>query len=277
MARLLSYDRSVGGQGVIAAVVAGVACVSLVACGGFLGFGDDDDPVVETSNDAGVIDAVVDVVKAEASENVDGSVAPLLPRTATFELGSLTGPQGADETAGVFLVGADGTSAPLRGTSSAKTELDSAAKRGMFFDLNAAPATTLTVTTVVRADLITSLAGGTATFDFIVLSTENPQSYVSIGVAPSDGHVFLQSPPATPQDMGVMSVNGRYLIELKVNVSPPAVEASIEMDGPDPISMEPVKQTWSKPLAITKVELGARGSTAFTYDDVTLTSDPWTP
>lgn len=274
----MSYDPRVGGNGGVAAVAfVSLGCVA--ACGGFLGFGEDDPVVVEPPREAPAIDAGSDaLVVFDASGSVEASAPALLPRTATFEMGSLTGPGGADETVGFVLAGADGTSGALRGTSSAKTETDSAVKRAMFFDLSTAPAPRLSVSTLVRADMLVATGALAAPLEFIALRTADAGSFVSLGVSTNDNHVFLMSAPGTPQDIGViMSVNGRYRVDLKVDASSMAVEVSIEADAPDPVTMQPLKQTWSKALPIAKVELGAHGTTAFTYDDVALTGDPWTP
>lgn len=246
-----------------------IAATAVVACGGFLGFGDDEDdapipggpgseagadtatgttdvdggdpPRDASVGDGDLGDVVIVVPPIDAS--VDGPADQVFPRLATFESGTLTLPNGADVNDGMDLL----NSGTLKGAYSAQTKNASAS---VGFTFAAKPTQEIFVAFLFRFDAATSPQMPAAFFRLALPGGANILAAIQ-----SDGDIYVGQDSSSAKKIATVAVGAVHRFGLHARVSPAALEAVVVPDGPFTGAV-PVNVGWAAPAPILGASVG---------------------
>jgi hypothetical protein len=271
-------------------VLSFVAASMLVACGGLLGFSDDegDSPPRASTSDSGA-----ETTTATGSTDVDGAAsdggngggdadlgdvvivvppidaasdaAPdqLFPRLATFESGALIGPNGADGDNGMSLVGG------LKGTYAAQSK---SASTWVAFTFAAKPPAELYALFMFRFESFPATQTPAPFFSLVLPGGGNIAAAVL-----NDGDIYVVE-NATATKIGNVAVGVTKVFGIHARVAPVALEAVIADDGPL-TGVVPVNVGWTAPATITGSTVGTLSSSSMrvTVDHISFRETGFNP
>jgi hypothetical protein len=263
------------------ALLSFVAATAVVACGGLLGFSDDEEdtpsppptadrgldanaPIGEDattaeggSDDADLGDVAIVIPPIDASVDSAAPADQLFPRLATFESAKLTGPDGADVDNGMSLA------AGLKGTYAAQSKT---ANTSIGFTFASMPTDEIYAVFTFRFDT----ANATQTLaPFFGLTLAGGGSIGA--VVQSDGDIYVLG-SGTPTKIANVPVGAVKRFGIHARVSPVALEAVVAPDGPFTGAV-PINVPWASPDKVVGASLGALSNSAMrvTVDQIGFT------